>query len=89
MKKYLIVIETGPGNCSAFSLDIPGCTTTGKTIEQTMANMIEALTAHIELLEEIPEPLGLLYHVQDGFFKECPLITGALVTEVEIESKKE
>jgi predicted RNase H-like HicB family nuclease len=66
MKKYLIIIEAGPNNWSAFSPDVRGCVTTGKIVEETLVNIKEALTVHIQLLDEIPEPKGLEYHVAAG-----------------------
>ena len=60
MDRFLIVIEKGEGNYSAYSPDMPGCIATGKTPEETTANMREALQLHIEgFLEDnlpIPEP---------------------------------
>jgi predicted RNase H-like HicB family nuclease len=55
--KYLIVIEKGEGNYSAYSPDIPGCIATGDTIEETLENMREALIFHLETISEEGEPL--------------------------------
>lgn len=57
MARYLVVIEEGPNNCSAYSPDVPGCVATGKTREQTLRNMREALTFHLEGLREAGEPI--------------------------------
>ena len=32
MKKYAVVVESGPNNFSAYVPDLPGCIATGKTI---------------------------------------------------------
>lgn len=60
--RYAIVIETAPGssNYSAYVPDLPGCITTGKTIEEVKRLMQEAIEFHIEGMREdglpIPEP---------------------------------
>jgi len=63
MEKYLIVIEKSDTGFSAYSPDILGCIATGKTVEQTMANMRSALEFHLQGLleegEEIPQPRGV------------------------------
>ncbi|MGH2915035.1 MAG: type II toxin-antitoxin system HicB family antitoxin, partial [Solirubrobacteraceae bacterium] len=60
---YLILIEGGPpSNYSAWSPDLPGCVSTGDTIEETVAEMREAIAFHLEGLaadgDLIPEPTG-------------------------------
>jgi len=39
MNRYLIVIENAGRNYSAYSPDLPGCASTGTTIEETQRNM--------------------------------------------------
>lgn len=57
---YAIVIEWGPNNLSAYVPDLPGCITTGKTTEEIVENMREAISLHLEGMREdhdpIPEP---------------------------------
>ncbi len=64
MREYTIVIEDAGPNLSAYVLDFDGCTTTGKTVEEVMSNMREAIESHIELMvesgEPIPEPLDVV-----------------------------
>lgn len=66
--KYAIVIEFGPNNLSAFIPDLPGCVTTGKTVEEIKANMIEAIDLHLEGMKEdgekIPAPTTLVDYVE-------------------------
>ncbi len=66
--KYLIIIEKGENNYSAYSPDISGCITTGKTVEKTLENMREALEFHLESMiedgEEIPAPRSLNYYIE-------------------------
>lgn len=53
--KYLIVIEKGENNYSAYSPDVLGCIATGKSIEKTIANMKSALMMHIPVETVLPE----------------------------------
>ena len=57
MKKYAIVIEQGKNNLSAYVPDLPGCITTGRTIEEIERNMREAIELHLEGLREDGEPI--------------------------------
>jgi len=61
---YLIVVESGKRNFSAYSPDVSGCVTTGKTLDETLAHMREALTFHLEDEDTVPEPKGLEYHLR-------------------------
>jgi predicted RNase H-like HicB family nuclease len=67
-RKFLVVIENGKNNYSAYSPDVSGCAATGKTIEETLANMREAMEFHfrgvLENGEEIPTPRGLNYYIE-------------------------
>jgi len=60
MPRYAIVIESGPGNFSAYVPDLPGCITTGATHEEVRANMREAVEFHLDGLRAdgaaIPKP---------------------------------
>ncbi len=66
--KFLIIIERGAGNYSAYSPDAAGCAATGKTIKKTLENMRAALEFHFEGMiengEEIPVPKSLNYYVE-------------------------
>ena len=55
--RYAVVIERADDNFSAYVPDLPGCITTGKTVQETLRNMKEALTGHIETLAENGEPV--------------------------------
>lgn len=61
--KYTIIIEEGKNNYSAYVPDLPGCVSTGKTIEEVKENIQEAIKFHIEGLkedgEEIPRPVSI------------------------------
>lgn len=57
MKRYAIVIEKAEHNWAAYVPDLPGCITTGKTIEETKRNIREAIELHLEAMQEIGEPI--------------------------------
>jgi predicted RNase H-like HicB family nuclease len=52
MKRYLIVIEKGEDNYSAYCPDLPGCVATGSTVEETEKNIYEAIEFHLEGMKE-------------------------------------
>jgi len=60
MKKYLMVIEPTETGFSAYSPDLPGCVSTGRTHEEVEHNMSEAIALHLDGLREegqaVPEP---------------------------------
>ena len=68
MKKYAIVIEQGEHNLSAWVPDLPGCITTGRTVEEIESNIREAIEFHLEGLREhgepIPEPHTAVAYVE-------------------------
>jgi predicted RNase H-like HicB family nuclease len=59
-EKYLILVEGGPPtNYSTWSPDLPGCASTGDTIEECVANMKDAIAFHLEgLAQDGPLPDG-------------------------------
>lgn len=66
--KYLIVIEKSATGYPADSPDLPGCVSTGATLEETEASMKEAMEFHIEGLKQeglpIPKPSSLSSYVE-------------------------
>ncbi len=66
--KYIVIIEKGSGNYAAYVPDLPGCVTTGKTIEEIKANIREAIELHLEGLTEegaaAPEPSSVAIEVE-------------------------
>lgn len=60
MARYLIVIEKTNKNYSAYSPDLDGCVAAGKTREETVKNMQEAIEFHLAGMEEdgLPLPEG-------------------------------
>jgi predicted RNase H-like HicB family nuclease len=57
---YAVIVEKTENNYSAYVPDLPGCVTTGKTLEEIEENMKEAIQFHLDGLREeglpIPEP---------------------------------
>lgn len=60
MRKYLIVIEPTETGYSAYSPDLDGCVSTGRTREEVERNMREAIEFHLQGLRleglEAPAP---------------------------------
>ena len=58
MSRYLIVIEETTTGFSAYSPDVPGCVSTGRTREEAERNMREAIAFHLDGLrhEGLPPP---------------------------------
>ena len=65
--RYAIVIEKAESNYAAYVPDLPGCVTTGATIEETEQQIREAIEFHIRGLREdglpIPEPSSKVNYV--------------------------
>jgi len=61
-REYLVVYEKGASNWSAFSPDVPGCGSLGDDLENTRANMREAIEIYLDETskagEEIPEAIA-------------------------------
>ena len=57
MRRFLIIIEQGNHNYSAYVPDLPGCIATGKTVEEVKANMREAIRMHLQGMIEDQEPI--------------------------------
>jgi predicted RNase H-like HicB family nuclease len=55
--RYIIIIEKAEHNYSAYCPDLPGCVSTGDTIEETKQNMREAIEFHIQGMLEDGEPI--------------------------------
>ena len=55
--KYAVVIEQGEHNFSAYVPDLPGCITTGRTIQAMERNIWEVIDLHLEGLREAVEPV--------------------------------
>ncbi|NES63857.1 MAG: type II toxin-antitoxin system HicB family antitoxin [Okeania sp. SIO2D1] len=60
MKEYIVIFEWTGNNYSTYVPNLPGCISTGKTLEETENNIKEAIELYIDTLREnaqpIPEP---------------------------------
>jgi predicted RNase H-like HicB family nuclease len=57
MKRYAVVFERAENNWAAYVPDLPGCITTGKTLDETKLNIREAIDLHLEAMREVGEPI--------------------------------
>lgn len=66
--KYAIVIEKAEGNYSAYVPDLPGCVATGATLEEAESEIREAISFHVEGLQEdglpVPQPSSTVEYVE-------------------------
>jgi predicted RNase H-like HicB family nuclease len=57
VKPYTVIIEKAPNNYSAYVPDLPGCITTGNTVDDVAANIQEAIGVHRETMEDLGIPV--------------------------------
>jgi len=66
--KYAVIFERAETNWAAYVPDLPGCMTTGQTLDETKANIREAIEGHLETLRQcgdpIPQPSSLAGEVE-------------------------
>ena len=55
--RYAVVFEQTPNNYCAYAPDVPGCVSTGKTWDEMLEMIREALTFHVQETLEQGEPL--------------------------------
>ena len=55
--KYAVLFERAENNWAAYVPDLPGCMTTGKTLEETEANIREAIEGHLRSLRDFGDPI--------------------------------
>jgi len=55
--RYAVIFERAENNWAAYVPDLPGCITTGKTLDETESNIHEAICGHIRTLREFGEPV--------------------------------
>jgi predicted RNase H-like HicB family nuclease len=67
-RKYAVIFERAEGNWAAYVPDLPGCITTGATLEDTERNIREAIEGHLRTLAEfgepVPEPTSLAREIE-------------------------
>jgi predicted RNase H-like HicB family nuclease len=57
--KYFVIYEKTRIGYSAYVPDLPGCITTGGSLEETKTNMRAAIGGHIEAMRLHDEPIRL------------------------------
>ena len=66
--RYAVVIERADHNYAAYVPDLPGCISTGKSVEEVTELIREAIALHLEGLREdglpIPEPQSAVIMVE-------------------------
>ena len=67
-RKHAVIFEPAQNNWAAYVPDLPGCITTGKTVEETERNIQEAIRGHLLTLQEfgerVPEPTSLAKEIE-------------------------
>ena len=67
-RAYAVIFEQAASNWAAYVPDLPGCVTTGETLEETERNIREAITGHLRTLREfgeaVPEPTSIAREVE-------------------------
>ena len=57
--EYAVIFERAENNWAAYVPDLPGCITTGATLEETERNIREAIAGHLDTLREFGDPVPL------------------------------
>jgi predicted RNase H-like HicB family nuclease len=65
MLKIPIIIEQGEENYGAYPLDLPGCFSTGKSLEEVRANVQEAILLYLEDIKENGQAIPLSYSLAE------------------------
>lgn len=73
-RRYLVIYKNGPGNMSGFAPDVPGCASTGHSLDEMRQNLREALEYHLKGLafDGLPLPHAVTHLIEvpeDGFAK--------------------
>lgn len=68
--KYAVIIEKGTSSVGAHVPDLPGCVAVGKTVEEAVQLITEAVHLHLEQMrthgEAIPAPSIRIEYVESG-----------------------
>ncbi len=66
--KYTVIFERADNNWAAYVPDLPGCISTGRTLEVTEKNIREAIQGHLQALrefgEQVPEPTSVAKDIE-------------------------
>jgi predicted RNase H-like HicB family nuclease len=67
-RKYAVIFEQAKTNWAAYVPDLPGCVSTGRTLEETERNIREAISGHLRTLrdvgESVPEPTSVAKEIE-------------------------
>ncbi len=67
-QRYAVIFEQAESNWAAYVPDLPGCITTGATLEETERNIREAIEGHLRTLiefgEAVPRPTSLAKDIE-------------------------
>jgi predicted RNase H-like HicB family nuclease len=55
--KYVVIFERAENNWAAYVPDLPGCMTTGRTLEETKVNIREAIHGYLQTMREYGDPI--------------------------------
>jgi predicted RNase H-like HicB family nuclease len=57
MRQYVILIEKGEDNFGVFAPSLPGCVSVGKTRQEAIDNMYEAIQLHLDSMALDNDPI--------------------------------
>lgn len=57
MIEYTVILESGSENWSAYVPDLPGCVAAGRTREETLKLIREAVALHLEDMRATGQPV--------------------------------
>jgi predicted RNase H-like HicB family nuclease len=55
--KYAVIFERAENNWAAYVPDLPGCISTGKTLEDTERDIREAIQGHLKTMRDFGQPV--------------------------------
>jgi predicted RNase H-like HicB family nuclease len=55
--RYAVIFEQAERSWAAYVPDLPGCITTGTTLEEAECNIREAIEGHLRTLREFGDPV--------------------------------
>ncbi len=55
--RYAVIFEQADHNWAVYVPDLPGCITTGSTLEETETNIREAIEGHLRTLRQFGDPV--------------------------------
>ena len=65
---YAVIFEEAEDNWAAYVPDLPGCISTGRTLDDAERNIREAIRGHLRTLREfgepVPQPVSLAKEIE-------------------------